>query len=207
VASLPSNADEESVTLRSTLHAVSRLRRRLIDQRGYTLTELLTAMSILTIVIATLGSVMVSGTNTENDLSDRFRAEQSARLALGRFRREVHNACDKSLSGVSGSGYTTVTLSSEASTPPYTCSASGTWCVVGTAAPYSLYRKPGATCDNAGVKWAGNLTTNAVFTEVAASGGKLPRLGILLSVDVRPADPAQRYRLFDSIAVRNYLRS
>ena len=45
---------------------------------------------------------MVSGTNTENDLSDRVRAEQGARLALGRFRREVHNACDKSLSGVSG---------------------------------------------------------------------------------------------------------
>ena len=195
------------MTLRSTLHAVSRLRRRLIDQRGYTLTELLTAMSILTIVIATLGSVMVSGTNTESDLSDRFRAEQSARLALGRFRREVHNACDKSLSGVSGSGYTTVTLSSEASTAPFACSASGTWCVVGTAAPYSLYRKTGATCDSAGTKWAGNLTTNAVFTEVAASGGTLPRLGILLSVDVRPADPAQRYRLFDSIAVRNYLRS
>jgi len=207
VASHPWNADEESVTLRSTLHAVSRLRRRLIDQRGYTLTELLTAMSILTIVIATLGSVMVSGTNTENDLSDRFRAEQGARLALGRFRREVHNSCDKSLSGVSGSGFTTVTLSSEASTPPFACSASGTWCVVGTSAPYTLYRKAGATCDNAGVKWAGNLTTNAVFTEVAASGGKLPRLGILLSVDVRPADAAQRYSLFDSIAVRNYLRS
>jgi prepilin-type N-terminal cleavage/methylation domain-containing protein len=205
---MPPIADDQSVTLRSTVPGIAaRLLRRLRDDRGYTLTELLTAMSIMAIVIATLASVFVSGSNAEVDLSNRYQAQQDARLALDRFRREVHNACATSLGTPAGSGYAAVTLSVESDTPPFPCGVSATWCAVGASAPYTLYRKAGATCDATGVRRAGHLTTNAVFTEIAAAAGRLPKLGIDLSVDLKPADTSQRYRLTDSIAVRNYLRN
>jgi prepilin-type N-terminal cleavage/methylation domain-containing protein len=208
VASRASSADDEVVIVRPTVsafrHHLRRLRR---EERGYTLTELLAAMSILLIVVSTLATVFVSGSNAEIDLSNRFEAQSNARLALDRFRREVHSACQATVSGASGPGYTTVTLSQESTTAPYPCSPATTWCAVGSSAPYKLYRKVGATCDATGARWADYLVTNALFTIEAPFDGRLPKVGVDLTVDLKPADASQRYRLVDSIAVRNYLRA
>ena len=57
------------------------------------------------------------------------------------------------------------------------------------------------------MRWADYLTSNAIFSLVSPSAGTLPKVGVDLPIDTKPADTSRRYRLQDSIAVRNYLRS
>src|SRR2546425_452831 len=68
------------------------VRRRLTDERGTTLSELLTAMAILGFVLAGLTGVFVSASHAEIDMTDRFDSQQQALLALDVLRREVHCA-------------------------------------------------------------------------------------------------------------------
>jgi prepilin-type N-terminal cleavage/methylation domain-containing protein len=198
---MPPSADDQSVTLRSTVPGIAaRLLRRLRDDRGYTLTELLTAMSIMAIVVATLASVFVSGSNAEVDLSNRFRAQQDARLALDTFRRGAHNSCKATQT--SSADVTLWSLAADGS-----CTTLTTWCAVGSGMRFALHRKTGSTCDATGRRYADHLTTSAVFTLPAQLAGQLPKVGIDLTVDLKPADAARRYRLRDQIALRNFLRS
>lgn len=71
--------------------------RRLIgrlaaDERGYTITELLTVLAILGIVVTSFATVFASASKAEVDMNLRFQAQQQARLALDRLRREAHCA-------------------------------------------------------------------------------------------------------------------
>src|SRR2546423_6008653 len=66
--------------------------RLLRDDRGYTLVELITVMAILSIVMGGLTTVFARATNAEADMQNRYRAQQSVRLALDKLRREVHCA-------------------------------------------------------------------------------------------------------------------
>ena len=195
--------------MRSAVPALrNRLLRRLRREDGFTLVELLVSMSIMLLVITGLASVFVAGSNAEVDLRNRFQAQSEARLALDKMRREIHNSCSASVSSPSGSGYAAVTLYSENAGAGYTCTNSATWCAVGTGARFKIYRKAGTTCDATGsVRWADYVTSNAVFTLVAATAGTLPKVGVDLPVDTKPSDTRRRYRLQDAIAVRNYLRS
>lgn len=203
VATPCSIADDEGVKVRPTLSRLSRLLRRSAgDERGITLIELLTAMAIMMIIISTLAGVFVSGSNAEVDLRMRFDAQSSARIAMEKLRREIHNTCSVTLSSA-----TTVTLYSEDSSAGYTCTLANTWCTVGSGSRYGLYRKSGTTCDNTGVRWADYLTSSSVFSYTAPSSGTLPKVGVDMSVDIRPASTPRVYRLQDAIAVRNYLRS
>ena len=201
VATIPPAADDEVVTLRPTLSATaSRLRRRLRDERGYTLTELLTAMSIMAIVIGTLASVFVSGSNAEVDLSSRFQAQQNGRIALDAFRRETHNSCKATQT--SSANVTLWSLDAAGS-----CTTLNTWCAVGTGQRFALHRKAGATCDAAGRRYADYLITSAVFSLPARPTGQLPKVGVDLSIDLKPSATPRTYRLQDQIALRNFLRS
>src|SRR5437763_266578 len=62
------------------------------NERGYTMVEMLVVMSILSIVIAGLTTVFVSGGRAELDLNRRFQSQQQARLALDKIRVDLHCA-------------------------------------------------------------------------------------------------------------------
>ena len=174
---------------------------RLRDERGYTLIELLTAMSIMGIVIGTLAGVFVSGSNAESDLSKRFTAQQNARIALTAFRRETHNSCKATQTSTAN-----VTLWSLA--VDGSCTTQNTWCAVGSGQRFALYRKAGSTCNATGSRlYADYITTSAVYALPTRVSGQLPKVGIDLTVDTKPADTMRRYRLQDQIALRNFLRS
>jgi Tfp pilus assembly protein PilW len=191
------------VTVRPRLRALRRCVHRLPgEERGISLVELITAMAIMSIVISTLAGVFVSGSNAEVDLRMRFDAQSNARIAVEKLRREIHNTCSVTLSSA-----TTVTLYSENAAAGYTCTVANTWCAVGSGSRYGLYRKSGTSCDNTGVRWADYVTTSNVFSYTAPSSGTLPKVGVDLYVDIRPATTPRVYRLQDAIAVRNYLRS
>src|SRR6266508_4601473 len=78
------------------------LLRRLRGQRGYSLVEMLVVLVIMGTVTTALTTIFVNASNSELAMNNRFRAQQNARLALDKIRREVHCASSVVL-GAAGS--------------------------------------------------------------------------------------------------------
>ena len=87
---------------------MTRLKRRLACERGYTLIELLMVLAILGTIVGAITTLFVQATNAEFDMNRRFQAQQSARVAIDKMRREIHCASAITPTGVSSS--ITVTL-------------------------------------------------------------------------------------------------
>ena len=68
------------------------IRARLRAQAGFTLVELLTVLVIFTVVLTSLVALFVQGSTAQAELGSRFEAQQDARLALDKLRREIHCA-------------------------------------------------------------------------------------------------------------------
>jgi len=171
------------------------------DERGYTLVEMLTVLVIFGTVMSALMVLFVQGTGAEVDLNNRFQAQQAARLALDKIRREAHCATAVTVSSASS-----VTLNLPSYCP--TGNGSVTWCTVslGTSR-YGLYRKAGATCDSTGVRWADYLTSANVFSYAAQSTTSLAKLSVDFPIDVKPSRTVDTYELKDDIVLRNSTRS
>ena len=181
-----------------------RLRRRWRiagEQRGYTLVEMLVVLSILGVVMSGLTTLFVNASHAETDMNARFQAQQTARLALDKLRREVHCASGATPSGASSS--ITITL------PTYCKTGSGsiTWCTRSVATSrYALYRIAGTSCTG-GVKWADYLTLQNVFNYSApVSQTSLALLHVDLPVNVQPSRSAGAYQLSDDLVLRNTSR-
>lgn len=167
---------------------------------GYSVIELLVVLLILGSVMGSLTAVFVQASNAELDLNNRFQAQQTARLALDKLRRETHCASQASVASA-----TSVTLTLASYCP--TGNGSVTWCTVGSGNRYGLYRKAGASCDASGVRWADYLTTGNVFTYTAQSTASLAKLGVDLPVNVKPWKSVESYELVDEIVLRNSTRA
>ena len=180
------------------------LLRLLREQRGYSLMELLVAMSILGAVMTSVSVLLVSATNSEVDMNRRFQAQTQARLGLDLMRREVHCAMSVSPAGASAS----VTL-----TIPATCPTSGgntaiTWCTVADGASrWGLWRYPGASCSGTGKRYADYVTEASIFTYTAQTVDKLAFLNVRLPINIKPGEPRFLYNLTDDIVLRNSTRS
>ena len=188
-----------------------RLLRRLGRERGYSLVEMLIVMSIMGVVMGALTTVFVQATNAEQGMNDRFQAQQTARLALDKMRREVHCASVATPTGSSSS--VTLTL------PSYCKTGSGsiTWCTRSVATNrYALYRALGSSCTG-GVKWADYLTPTStatvcsgalcIFNYTAQTTTSLADLKVDFPVNLRPAKSVELYELIDDIVLRNSTRS
>ena len=92
--------------------------RRLRGERGYTLVELLVVLAIFTTVVTALVSLFTSGAKAELDMNRRFEAQQNARLALDRMRRELH--CSNGITATAGTPVSSITVSL-----PSQCPSSG----------------------------------------------------------------------------------
>ena len=195
-----------AVKVRSSLRAL----RPLSGEGGYSVTELLTVLAILSTVVGGLTTVFVSASNAQVELNRRIQAQIQARLALDRLRREAH--CATSASAASSSS---VTL-----TMPAACrggAASVTWCArsEGGASRFGLYRVAGTSCSG-GIKVADYLDLNsdadadpevAVFAYTAPTALSLARLRVNFPVDLKPQDGVGAYRLEDEFVLRNSRRA
>jgi prepilin-type N-terminal cleavage/methylation domain-containing protein len=177
-----------------------RLQRRLLDERGYSLVELIIVLTILAIVLGTLTTVFVTGTRAELDLNKRFQAQQNVRIALDKIRRETH--CASSATVTAGS----VTLVLPSGCPSGTGPV--TWCTGGSGLRWALYRELGGSCSStSGVKKADYLTTGSVFGYLPQSASSLAKLTVDFPVDIDTSSTSGTYRLSDALALRNSTRA
>ncbi|HVA32459.1 MAG TPA: type II secretion system protein, partial [Gaiellaceae bacterium] len=188
----------------NTLHA---------DQRGYSLVELLVVMVILSLVLAGLAGVFVSGSTAEVRFNQRFQAQQQARLALDRIRGDIHCASHAQVSPINSLPALRLNVASCSATAPYDY-----WCVatVSTSPPrYQLYRATStvaptsSTCtssDTSRTLVADHLVSSSAFTTSAIPLYGLQTVGVdfKVSIDPRTATPTDVYELSDSIVARNY---
>jgi prepilin-type N-terminal cleavage/methylation domain-containing protein len=179
------------------------------DESGYSLVELITVTAILSIVLGGLTTVFVQGSNAELDLNNRFQAQQSARIALDRVRREVLYA-----SAISATAYNTTPVTTFTETLPSQCIGGGgsvTWCVLanpaGPSTRYTLYRQLNGACSASSIKWADWLTTANAFTYTVQSSSSLAKLRFDLRVNLKPSRAFETFRLADDIVLRNSVRS
>lgn len=174
------------------------LRRRLLGQAGYTLVEAITVMVILGIVLAGLTTMFHAGMTAEVRANRELDAQQNARAALDRMRRELH--CANGIAAVDGVAVATVTV-----TLPTVCSGSDTTVTYATV-PVEANRwkltRTGATVSTV----ADYLTAATIFTYHVPASGTLGRLQVDIPVNVNPADSGTLWRLQDDIVLRNTSR-
>jgi prepilin-type N-terminal cleavage/methylation domain-containing protein len=184
--------------------------RRLRREDGYSLIELLFVMLILGVVMGSLTSIFVSGSNAQLDLDRRFQAQQQARLALDQVRSDIH--CASAAQAQTISTYQGIKLNvanCSASTPTIS------YCVipVTTTPPrYQLYRTTGTTsvCTSSDTKRrmiADYLTTNSsVFTTSTIPQYSLQIVPVDFNISANPTAGRDVYRLTDWIVARNSTR-
>src|ERR1700759_3351671 len=119
-------------------------------------------IAVLGVLVAGIALLFERGISADADQTRRFHAQQDARLALDKMRREIHAACTVSNPTTYNTWESSVTLYF----PSDSC-ASGThsvsWCVTGSGTRYALYRIVSTSCTGATNKFADYLTSNSVF--------------------------------------------
>jgi len=186
---------------------MTRIRTVLAREEGYSLVELLMVSTILVIVVGSLTTIFVGASKGELDMNQRFQAQEHARLAIDKLRREIHCASAVSPSGTSSS----ITLTIPAQCPTAQGFTAIRWCVLAPPGAgvgrYALYRSTAATCTTAsGVRWADYLRTQTIFTYTVQSSQSLGSLAVALEVRVNPNVGHGTFRLNDRIVLRNSSR-
>lgn len=179
---------------------IQRLRRLVACESGYSVVELLWVTVILGLVTSALMTVFVTAMNSEAEMNRRFQAQQDARRAVDRLRREVH--CAESVTPTGASAAITLTLPSQ-------CPTAGG--VVGGPAVTVVYDTQLVSGDRyrlrrAGVTVADYITAANVFNYTAPALGKLGTLRVELPVNLRPTETGKTWRLVTDIVLRNTTR-
>jgi prepilin-type N-terminal cleavage/methylation domain-containing protein len=174
---------------------MTRLRRLLGRQSGYSLVELITVMAILGTILGGLTTAFVQGSTAELDANRRVQAQLQATAAFDRLRRDIHCASSASIAS------TTITLSG--------CAFGDmSWCAVGSGSRYALYRKSGGSCDSTGKLYADFLTSSSIFAYTApVADTSLAKVHVDLQVNVNPTKAVDLFELVDDIVLRNSLRA
>lgn len=194
-------------------------RRRLSDEHGFTLVEMLATLAILLVVIGALVDGFASASKTEIDQIAAANDQQAARQALSRMRLDIHCATSAAVTQVTDpatgaledawllnlqepTGCLAVTTAASGASGVQWCTAS----VGGSTTNYNLYRAfSGTTCDASSANFqVGHLTTSDIWPATNCVQGQIPTVGVNMPVNRDPVTrPGRTYRLTDSIAMRN----
>jgi prepilin-type N-terminal cleavage/methylation domain-containing protein len=176
--------------------------RRVACERGYTLTELITVMAILGIVLGALTTMFHAGVRAEIRANRELDAQQHARAALDKMRDELHCASAISTSA-DGTAVATMTVTLPAGCPG--ADTTVTYTASNVAANRHRLTRTGNSTGASNV--ADYLTTDAIFTYQAAQSGQLRRLSVDIPVNLNPSDTGTLWRLQDDIVLRNTTRT
>jgi prepilin-type N-terminal cleavage/methylation domain-containing protein len=176
--------------------ALHRLGRLLAGERGYTLIELLQVTVILGVVLGAIMVLFVNATTAEVDMNRRFQAQQNARVAVDRMRREIH--CSNAITPTGSATSITVTLPSQ-------CPSAG-----GAQVNVIYDTTPVATNRYAlrrnGVTIADYVTSADIFNYTAPTQQKLGIVRVDLPVNVKASETHKTWRLATDIVLRNTAR-
>jgi prepilin-type N-terminal cleavage/methylation domain-containing protein len=176
---------------------MNRLRRLVLCERGYTLVELLTVTVILSVVMTGLTVLFVQATNAELQMNKRFQAQQEARVAIDRMRREIH--CAREITPAGNSTSITVTI-------PKQCPTSGGVSeinVVYDTQPVSAGR---FQLRRAGVKIADYVRVGNVFSYSVPTTDSLGKLRVELPINIQPPGAGGNWELEADMVLRNTSR-
>ena len=190
------------------------MRRRLAEhlrgqglEGGYTMVELLAVLAIFLTVVTALTTLFVSGSKAELDANNRFQAQQNARLALDRLRRELH--CSSGITKTDGTALTAIPVAAIRVTLPSHCPTAGgatitvDYTVVANGSSrWELQRVKGSTA----IPIADYLIEDQIFTYTAQSSSSRALLHVDIPVNVNPNEGWKTWRLVDDIVLRNTLR-
>ena len=181
----------------------ARVLSRLRGQGGYSLTELIAVMAIFLMIVGGLTTLFASGARAELDLNNRFQAQQNARLAMDRLRRELH--CSSGITATDGSPLPTSPVTAIRVTLPSHCPTAGG---VTTNIVYDTVQVTGVRFQvrRAGVVIADYITNDDVFTYTPQSTASRALLHVDLPVNLNPNEGWKAWRLVDDIVLRNTLR-
>ena len=174
---------------------------RAASEHGYTLIELVVVLAIFMTIVTALVALFTSGAKAELDMNRRFEAQQNARLALDRMRRELH--CSSGITASAGA------VSSVTVALPSQCPSSGGPAInvvydmsqVSTNR-YTLRR----TVNGTTVVIADYITSGTPFTYTAQSASSRALLHVDFPVNINPNEGWKTWRLVDDIVLRNTLR-
>jgi prepilin-type N-terminal cleavage/methylation domain-containing protein len=193
---------------------IAPLRGRLAESDGYTLSEMIVVMAILLVVVAALAQLFVSASKAQQDMSNRFQAQQNSRLALDKLRREIH--CASAVTSTDPGGWPSNAIKITLGSYCPTGSGDVMWCAraSSTAGAWALFRiSPASGTCTGGIKWADYLSnlsvpSGKIFSHSPPASGSLETIGVDLPVDLTPLpDKKQQYDLKDDIVLRNATRA
>ncbi len=170
------------------------------SQSGYSLIELMTVMAILGLVLAGLTAMFQAGVRAEVRSNREFQAQQNARLAMDRLRRELH--CANAISAPNGTAVNSVTVTLPAACPGTAVTVTYATVAVSTGR-WQLTRAADA---GSPLVIADYVTTSTPFTYYVPATGTLGRLGVDLPVNLNYPDTSTEWRLQDDIVLRNTVR-
>jgi prepilin-type N-terminal cleavage/methylation domain-containing protein len=180
---------------------LQRVRRLAGLQRGYTLLELLTVMSILSVIVGALVTLFIRATNAELDMNRRFQAQGTARVAIDRMRREIH--CASQISPTGTSALITVSV-------PWQCPTGSH--VEGGADTSVIYDVINAGSQRFqlrrnSVKIADYVTAQNAFDYTApVAGSSRGKLRVTLPINTDPQNGLKEWRLVADMVLRNTTR-
>ena len=158
--------------------------------------ELLIVLVILSTVLSALTALFLAGAKAELETNRRFEAQQQARLAADRMRREVHCASGVTVGSASS---ITVHLLGHCPTAVNAQPTDVLYQVEPVAAGRYRLRR-------AGVPLADYLTSDQLFSYTPESPNGRALLGLDLSVNTNPNEGWKTWRLQTDIVLRNTLR-
>jgi prepilin-type N-terminal cleavage/methylation domain-containing protein len=182
------------------MSTLRRLRRLVAGESGYTLIELVMVLAILGTVVGALTTLFVGATNAEFESNRRFQAQQSARIAIDKMRREIH--CASAITPTGAASSISVTVPSQcpsvgggpAGGPPITV----IYDTSGAGTRFQLRRN--------GVTLADYVTLQNVFNYTApVSGSSLGKLTVTLPINTKPTN-RREWRLVADMVLRNTTR-
>jgi prepilin-type N-terminal cleavage/methylation domain-containing protein len=187
---------------------IRRLARHVRGQRGYTLIELVAVLAIFLMIVTALVSLFTSGAKAELDLNRRFEAQQNARLALDKIRRELH--CSDGVTATPNVAVTSISVSMPAQCPA--AQGVATTIVYDTVSLGSSRWQLRRTKDGVSIPIADYIVSTsavpngAVFTYSPQTATTRALLHVDLPVNVYPNEGWKQWRLVDDIVLRNTLR-
>jgi prepilin-type N-terminal cleavage/methylation domain-containing protein len=178
------------------------VRRLLGCEKGYSLPEMLTVMVILGIVLGGLTAMFHAGVRAEVRANRELDAQQNARAALDKMRRELH--CANAISAApEGTAVATITVTLPAACPGTDTTVTYTATNVAT----NRYRLTRTGSSGTPANVADYLTVGTIFTYQPPVSGELRRLSVNIPVNLDPSDTGTLWSLQDDIVLRNTTRT